>query len=265
MYPRPAGDDAGRWALQAVMLGAELRERGIGLPVIEQGVDTKTMEGQAMFGMLGVLAERRRGSSAARPAHRQRRASNRRPGERTDWCEGQAMPPDDLIVRATQNNQFCIRSGHWHRVGQPHHIGYLRARAARLITRSYPSGLGTGERRSVSPLLRSTRAIALVPTVTWPLTAGTCQVIRSVLGPSRGRDSGGPRRPAALAGHPGDGRWPAVTFGYDRRNPARATLPSAAAVPEVKGSGRRPEVTGDQVTILVTGKCVAACRRAVLR
>ena len=70
MYPRPAGDDAGRWALQAVMLGAELRERGIGLPVIEQGVDTKTMEGQAMFGMLGVLAERRRGSSrgAARPS-----------------------------------------------------------------------------------------------------------------------------------------------------------------------------------------------------
>lgn len=42
MYPRPAGDDAGRRALQAVTLGAELRERGIGLHVIEQGVDADT-------------------------------------------------------------------------------------------------------------------------------------------------------------------------------------------------------------------------------
>jgi hypothetical protein len=60
VHPRPAGDDAGRRALQAVTLGAELRERGIGLQVIEQGVDAGTMEGRAMFGMLGVLAERRR-------------------------------------------------------------------------------------------------------------------------------------------------------------------------------------------------------------
>jgi len=60
VYPRPAGDDAGRRALQAVTLGAELRERGIGLHVIEQGTGTGTMEGRAMFGMLGVLAERRR-------------------------------------------------------------------------------------------------------------------------------------------------------------------------------------------------------------
>ncbi|MGH4009901.1 MAG: recombinase family protein [Pseudonocardiaceae bacterium] len=38
-------------------LGAELRERGIGLNVIEQGIDTDTMEGRAMLGMLSVLAE----------------------------------------------------------------------------------------------------------------------------------------------------------------------------------------------------------------
>ncbi|GAB3979284.1 hypothetical protein GCM10029978_074250 [Actinoallomurus acanthiterrae] len=37
--------------------GAELREWGIGLHVIEQGIDTATMEGRAMFGMLSVLAE----------------------------------------------------------------------------------------------------------------------------------------------------------------------------------------------------------------
>ncbi|MEV5707982.1 recombinase family protein [Actinoallomurus sp. NPDC052274] len=41
-------------------LGADLRERGIGLHVIEQGIDTSTMEGRAMFGMLSVLAELQR-------------------------------------------------------------------------------------------------------------------------------------------------------------------------------------------------------------
>lgn len=46
-----------RSVLHLVTLGAELRERGIGLHVIEQGIDTSTMEGRAMFGMLSVLAE----------------------------------------------------------------------------------------------------------------------------------------------------------------------------------------------------------------
>ncbi len=49
-----------RSVLHLVTLGAELRERGIGLHVIEQGIDTATMEGRAMFGMLGVLAELQR-------------------------------------------------------------------------------------------------------------------------------------------------------------------------------------------------------------
>ncbi|MFY1669550.1 recombinase family protein [Plantactinospora sp. WMMB334] len=39
---------------------AELRERGVGLRVIEQGIDTATAEGRAMFGMLSVLAELQR-------------------------------------------------------------------------------------------------------------------------------------------------------------------------------------------------------------
>jgi DNA invertase Pin-like site-specific DNA recombinase len=43
-----------------VTLGAELRERGIGLKVTEQGIDTSTVEGRAMFGMLAVLAELQR-------------------------------------------------------------------------------------------------------------------------------------------------------------------------------------------------------------
>jgi DNA invertase Pin-like site-specific DNA recombinase len=40
-----------------ITLGTELRERGIGLHVIEQGIDTGTMEGRAM---LSVLAELQR-------------------------------------------------------------------------------------------------------------------------------------------------------------------------------------------------------------
>jgi DNA invertase Pin-like site-specific DNA recombinase len=41
-------------------LGAELRDPGVGLHVIEQGIDTSTAERRAMFGMLSVLAELQR-------------------------------------------------------------------------------------------------------------------------------------------------------------------------------------------------------------
>lgn len=50
-------DRLGRSMLHLVTLGAELRERKVGLKVIEQGIDTDTAEGRAMFGMLSVLAE----------------------------------------------------------------------------------------------------------------------------------------------------------------------------------------------------------------
>lgn len=53
-------DRLGRSMQHLVNLGAELRERGIGLHVIEQGIDTATPEGRAMFGMLSVLAEYQR-------------------------------------------------------------------------------------------------------------------------------------------------------------------------------------------------------------
>lgn len=53
-------DRLGRSVLHLVMLGAQLRERGIGLHVLEQGIDTTTAEGRAMFGMLSVLAEYQR-------------------------------------------------------------------------------------------------------------------------------------------------------------------------------------------------------------
>jgi len=53
-------DRLGRSVLHLVTLGAELRERGVGLHVLEQGIDTTTAEGRAMFGMLSVLAELQR-------------------------------------------------------------------------------------------------------------------------------------------------------------------------------------------------------------
>lgn len=53
-------DRLGHSVLHLVTLGAELRERGVGLHVLEQGIDTATAEGRAMFAMLPVLAELQR-------------------------------------------------------------------------------------------------------------------------------------------------------------------------------------------------------------
>ncbi|GAB2451939.1 hypothetical protein GCM10027262_76410 [Nocardia tengchongensis] len=53
-------DRLGRSVLHLITLGSVLRERNIGLKVIEQGIDTDTAEGRAMFGMLSVLAELQR-------------------------------------------------------------------------------------------------------------------------------------------------------------------------------------------------------------
>ena len=58
-------DRLGRSVLHLVQLGAQLRERGVGLRVLEQGIDTSTAEGRAMFGMLSVLAEFQRELIAA--------------------------------------------------------------------------------------------------------------------------------------------------------------------------------------------------------
>ncbi|MDV6278258.1 recombinase family protein [Rhodococcus erythropolis] len=43
-----------------ITLGAQLHDRGVGVTVLEQGIDTATAEGHAMFGMLSVLAELQR-------------------------------------------------------------------------------------------------------------------------------------------------------------------------------------------------------------
>ncbi|GGT43234.1 recombinase family protein [Nonomuraea spiralis] len=78
-------DRLSRSVLHLVTLGAELRMRGVGLHVIEQGIDTDTMEGRAMFGMLSVLAELQRELIVANTndglasAHARGRVGGRRP------------------------------------------------------------------------------------------------------------------------------------------------------------------------------------------
>jgi DNA invertase Pin-like site-specific DNA recombinase len=118
--PCPAGDGAGPWALQAVTLAAELRERGIGLHVIEQGTDTDTMEGRAMFGMLSVQAELRHelivantmdGLATARARGRIAGQSGTGPKK----AEGQmiSQPPAARIMLLAKPIAVPLRPGPW--------------------------------------------------------------------------------------------------------------------------------------------------------
>ena len=63
-------DRLGRSVLHLVTLGAQLRERGIGLRVVEQGIDTATVEGRAMF--RDVVSTRRAAARADRGQHPRR-------------------------------------------------------------------------------------------------------------------------------------------------------------------------------------------------
>ena len=85
-------DRLGRSVVHLVLLGAELRERGIGLRVIEQGIDTATAEGRAMFGMLSVLAELQRELIVAntRDGLAAARARGRKGGRRPKLTAAQA-------------------------------------------------------------------------------------------------------------------------------------------------------------------------------
>ncbi|WP_331747940.1 recombinase family protein [Streptomyces sp. NBC_00842] len=77
-------------------LGADLRERGIGLHVIEQGIDTSTMEGRAMFGMLSVLAELQRELIVANDGLASARARGRVGGRRPKLTKDQAALAQQL-------------------------------------------------------------------------------------------------------------------------------------------------------------------------
>lgn len=91
-------DRLGRSVLHLVALGAELRDRGIGLRVLEQGIDTSTAEGRAMFGMLSVLAEFQRELIVAntRDGLAAARARGRRGGRRPALSASQAAHAQQL-------------------------------------------------------------------------------------------------------------------------------------------------------------------------
>lgn len=100
-------DRLGRSVQHLINLGAQLRARGVNLHVIEQGIDTTTIEGRAMFGMLSVLAELQRelivantldGLAAAR-------ARGRRGGRRPRLSPQQAALAQQLYDARTHTVQ----------------------------------------------------------------------------------------------------------------------------------------------------------------
>jgi DNA invertase Pin-like site-specific DNA recombinase len=91
-------DRLGRSVLHLVTLGAALRERDVGLRVLEQGIDTATAEGRAMFGMLSVLAELQRELIIAntRDGLTAARARGRVGGRRPKLTPAQALHAQEL-------------------------------------------------------------------------------------------------------------------------------------------------------------------------
>lgn len=100
-------DRISRSLLHLVVLGDDLRSRGVGLHIIEQGIDSSTPEGRAMFGMLGVMAELQRelilantqdGLAAAR-------ARGRIGGRRSRLSEQQAKLAQELYDKREKTVQ----------------------------------------------------------------------------------------------------------------------------------------------------------------
>lgn len=85
-------DRLGRSLVHLVNLGAELNDRGVGLKVLEQGIDTDTPEGRAMFGMLAVMAELQREliNANTREGLASARARGRKGGRKAALSEQQA-------------------------------------------------------------------------------------------------------------------------------------------------------------------------------
>ena len=100
-------DRLGRSVLHLVTLGAQLRDRGVGLHVLEQGIDTSTAEGRAMFGMLSVLAELQRELIVAntRDGLAAARARGRKGGRRPKLTAEQAV----LAQQLYDNGERTVR------------------------------------------------------------------------------------------------------------------------------------------------------------
>jgi DNA invertase Pin-like site-specific DNA recombinase len=135
-------DRLGRSVLHLVTLGAELRERGVGLPVIEQGIDTTTAEGRAMFGMLSVLAELQRELIVANTRDGTRRRAR-------SWT--QRRPPTKTHPRADHLRPAALRHRRAHRPADrrplqrsPHHrLRAPRRHHQRASAHTKPAGAST--------------------------------------------------------------------------------------------------------------------------
>ena len=123
-------DRLGRSMLHLVTLGAQLSACGVGLRVLEQGIDTATAEGRAMFGMLSVLAEFQREliSANTRDGLSAARARGRRGGRKPRLSAAQAAHAQQLYDARTHTvAQIAGLLG----VARPTVYGYLnRAPAA---------------------------------------------------------------------------------------------------------------------------------------
>jgi DNA invertase Pin-like site-specific DNA recombinase len=97
-------DPLGRSVQHLINLGAQLREGGVGLKVTEQGIDTATAEGRAMFGMLSVLAEFQRELIVAntRDGLAAARARGRKGGRRPKLTPAQVRQAQRLYALAQQ-------------------------------------------------------------------------------------------------------------------------------------------------------------------
>jgi DNA invertase Pin-like site-specific DNA recombinase len=132
-------DRLGRSMLHLVTLGAQLRERGVGLRVLEQGIDTATAEGRAMFGMLSVLAELQRELIVAntRDGLAAARARGRRGGRKPKLSPAQAAHAQQLYDAGTHTvAQIAALLG----VARPTVYGYLNRTGAPTAVALAPAG-----------------------------------------------------------------------------------------------------------------------------
>ena len=102
-------DRLGRSVLHLVTLGADLRERGVGLVVLEQGIDTTTMEGRAMFGMLSVLAELQRELIVANTRWARRCPRPRTNRGKTPEADARPGPPRPAALRCGESHRPADR------------------------------------------------------------------------------------------------------------------------------------------------------------
>ena len=97
----------GRSAADLYAISKQLQEKGVHLRVLDQQIDTGTISGKALFGMLAVFAEferdigEERRTEGMRRYHAKLAAQGRKPGPepRIDATQIKALRADGLLIR----------------------------------------------------------------------------------------------------------------------------------------------------------------------